>query len=53
MDVPDDEVGMIAGKDGLKRRAAGFPMVVETRRGVGGCVWNEEAFQAAELRISR
>lgn len=53
MDVLDDAVGTLAGKNDLKRRAAGLPMVVETGQGVGGCVWSEEAFQVAAIRTSR
>lgn len=53
MHVPDDGVGNLAGKDGLKQRAAGCPMVVETQPGVGGCVWSEEVFQAAVTRKSK
>ena len=53
MDVLDDAVGTLAGKNGLKRRAAGLLMVVETGQGAGGCAWSEEASQGAAIRTSR
>ena len=53
MDVPDDEMGNLAEKNGLKWGAAGCPMVVEMRPGVDGCVWSEEVFQVAVIRYSK